>query len=56
MEGVCSTHEKEEKFIYDSGRKISKKRDHLENIGVDGMIILKLMLKKQDERIWPGFV
>ena len=27
-----------------------KERDHLEDTGVDGMIILKLILKKKDRR------
>jgi hypothetical protein len=30
-------------------------RDHPENIGVDGRIILKLNLKESDEKSWAGF-
>jgi hypothetical protein len=30
-------------------------RDHLEDLGVDGKIILKLILKKQGRKWWTGF-
>jgi hypothetical protein len=33
-----------------------RERDHLEHLGVDGRIILKLMLRKTDERSWIGFI
>jgi hypothetical protein len=29
---------------------------NFEDRGVDGRTILKLMLKKQDGRVWPGFM
>jgi hypothetical protein len=32
-----------------------KKRGHWEEIGVDGRIILKWILKKQNGRMWIGF-
>jgi hypothetical protein len=37
------------------GRRNLKKSDHLEDVGLDGRIILKYILKKQDERAWTGF-
>jgi hypothetical protein len=33
-----------------------KKRDHFEDLGVNGKIILKLILKKEGVRIWIGFI
>jgi hypothetical protein len=38
--GACSTHGKDEKFVHNSGLT-PKGRDHLEDVGVDGRIILK---------------
>jgi hypothetical protein len=33
-----------------------KGRDHLEELGVKGKIILECILKKQVWRLWTGFV
>jgi hypothetical protein len=44
MGEACSTHEKEQKCIRRSGKPEGK--GDLEDIGVDGRIILKLVLKK----------
>jgi hypothetical protein len=33
-----------------------KGRDHLENIGIDGRIILKWILRKEDETAWTEFI
>ena len=33
-----------------------KERDHLEELGVDGSIILESVLKKWDERTWTGLI
>jgi hypothetical protein len=30
-------------------------RDHLGDLGIEGRIIVKLILKKQDVRVWIGF-
>jgi hypothetical protein len=32
-----------------------KGRDHLEDAGIDGRIILKLILRKLYKRVWTGF-
>jgi len=33
-----------------------KEREHLEDVGVKRRILLKYVLKKQDERMWTRFV
>jgi hypothetical protein len=33
-----------------------KGRDHSEDLGVDGMIILEWMLEKRGGKLWIGFV
>jgi hypothetical protein len=33
-----------------------KGRDHSEDLGVDGRIMMKCMLGKQDEKVWTGFI
>jgi hypothetical protein len=51
MGGTCSTYRRTEKCIQCNVRK-REKRDHLEDIGVDGKVILKWILKEQDYRAW----
>jgi hypothetical protein len=33
-----------------------KNTDHLEDLGIYGKITLKLILKKQDQRVWMGSI
>jgi hypothetical protein len=33
-----------------------KERDHLQESGIDGRIILKRISMKQDWRVWAGFI
>jgi hypothetical protein len=33
-----------------------KKRDHLEELGIDGSIILKWILKENCGKVWTGFI
>jgi len=33
-----------------------KGRDHLEDLGVDGKIILERSLRKQSGKIWTGYI
>jgi hypothetical protein len=51
--GGCSVYEEDEECIKWYVENL-KGRDHLEDLSVDGNIILKLILKKQDLRVWTG--
>jgi hypothetical protein len=33
-----------------------KGRNYLEGLGIDGMKILRWILKKQDVKVWTGFI
>jgi hypothetical protein len=35
--------------------RVLKERDHLGDINIDGMIILKWAIKKKGVRVWNGF-
>ena len=41
MGGVCSTYEGQDRDKHDFGEGTSLERDHLDDLGVDGRIILK---------------
>jgi hypothetical protein len=48
MVGTCSTYREEEKCTQGFGGGNLKERDHLEDPGIDGTIILKWIIKKLD--------
>ena len=46
MVGTCSSYGGKERFIQNFGGETWVERDQLEHVGIDGRIILKLMLEK----------
>jgi len=48
MGGVCSTYGEEERGIQGCSVENLRKRDRLEDSGVDGSIILKWVIRKWD--------
>jgi hypothetical protein len=48
MVGTYSTHERQKSTQF--------WLKNVEDLGVHGRTILKLMLKKQDVSVWPGFI
>jgi hypothetical protein len=53
MGGACSTYGGEVYTGFRCGNLW--KRDHLEDSGVDGRIILRWIFRKWDEGAWTGF-
>jgi len=51
-----SAHEREERSIQGFGGGELRERDHTENLGVDGWIILKGMFKKWYGDVWTGLI
>ena len=49
MGGACSTYEGEERLVQGFWWGNLKQRDHLEDQGVDGRIILRWIFRKWDE-------
>jgi hypothetical protein len=45
----------DEKYANNFGRKMSEGKRPLEDLGVDGGIILDWILGKQDGKVWDGF-
>ena len=41
MGGACGTYEGQDRDIHEFGEETSLERDHLDDLGVDGRIILK---------------
>jgi len=57
MGGACATYSGEERRgTYKVLVRKPEERDHLEDVGVDGRIILKSILKKSFARSWIGLV
>jgi hypothetical protein len=53
---ACSTYERDDKFHLKAYSEHLKGRDHLGNQGVDGRILLKLILEKYCVGIWTVFI
>jgi hypothetical protein len=53
---ACRTHRRDEKCVQNFGRKKLKGRDHSEDLGVDGRIILEWILGKYGGKVWTGFI
>jgi hypothetical protein len=51
MGGACSTHGSDEKRIQNSRRKTSREKTR-----VNRKVISKWILKKEDMKMWSGFI
>ena len=56
MGGACSAFGGEERCILGFGWGNLREKDHLEDPGVDGWIILRWMFKKWDLGLWTGLM
>jgi hypothetical protein len=55
MDGTCVIYWTNDKFIQNFGRE-QEERVALERPMVEGMTILKWVIKKCDMSLWPGFM
>jgi hypothetical protein len=56
MGGACSTHEGERELHTGFWRGDKRERGSLEDLGVDGKIILKWIFKEEEGRTWTGLI
>jgi hypothetical protein len=56
MGGACSAYEGEERCIHGFWWGNLMERDHLEDPGGDGRIILRWIFRKWDLWAWTGFI
>lgn len=55
LQGMRNARERRETHIALS-QETMEERDHLEGMGVDGRIILKSILNKQNAEMWTGLI
>ena len=52
MDGACSAYGREEMCIQDFDEGNLRERDHLDDPGVEGRIVLRCIFRKWDVRVW----
>jgi hypothetical protein len=56
MDGICSTHGADEMCMQNVSRRLEDEVNHSEYTGVKGRILLRMILKEKDIKMWFGFV
>jgi hypothetical protein len=56
MDGECTTYGGEERCIQGFGGENLRERDHLEDPGIDGRIILGWIVRKWVRMAWTGLI